>query len=730
MLKVNENNLITGCFTPNPKLQEKSKETKQAENPTEEKEKPKKISAAIIATALSASVLGGAIMHGRAKQAITSAQNMASDFRLRNQALQDIYDNAQQEILRLRNELTNLREQPATVVETFPKKYADKLDKALNDDVAQAEIKQDILDNLTSKIEECKLDYDVTNPPKNPIKADNFEKKAPLPENVSTNNRANMVKLDIPEIAPDGKFEFTLPNSPEMKITKVETMELNSIPLQKTTISENYADSVQWNNDKIARDILQNFYDGHGQTLDGVKIKFTPTQNGKYTVRIEGKSTYDAENAIYIGESTKRDNKNAAGNYGEGLKMATLKLLKDIGSDSVRIGSDKWKVTYTLEKDNISTKNRRVLAFSLDTTEKIDGNYLEFETSDEKLLESIRNSINRFYHSSNPDFKCPDFENNIIGVKILDEKEKGGFYIAGQRFEVNNDYNGLEGVSIFLKEKPPTKILDPSRDRTSLNKDQIGEIATWLGKSSASMSNVDAVKLLKSLERYWDWTIKKDHPVVEFVKKFTYNRGLWQNLHIEYPEKYIAYSYCSPEVLSDFISRGYKVCHNEFAQTKMKTIHDVYNEARNHDLLNPTDIEKKKILILKEAINAVSPNLLAKKHFDADELDTKIYLFDKSSQKDRRLHDNCNAEAIIESEKSKGFWIDRAYLDEIDFGQAFETALHEMCHKAGGDESMSFSYKLTDVNAEVYNCITTNPLAKFKLQALSDMWENLSKGNV
>lgn len=60
---------------------------------------------------------------------------------------------------------------------------------------------------------------------------------------------------------------------------------------------------------------------------------------------------------------------------------------------------------------------------------------------------------------------------------------------------------------------------------------------------------------------------------------------------------------------------------------------------------------------------------------------------------------DCLAEAITEKDKSKGFWIDKTYLNETEFSDALETALHELSHKAGGDETRKFSYKLTDVNA-------------------------------
>ena len=577
------------------------------------------------------------------------------------------------------------------------------------------------------KIEKGDYGYDIAQPPvtgKGGAKI--YDDAIPLPSAVGTSNRAGIRELQIPEISPDGRFTYELPMSDEVKITHMKSVDFKPVKSQPTNISESYADAVKWDNDKIARDILQNFYDGHGQTLDGVRLHFEPAGTGKYKVRIEGKSTYTPDKAVYIGESTKRNDAKAAGNYGEGLKMATLKLLKDGGAQDVKIASDNWKVTYSLDKGNLSDK--RVLSYSLDKTDKYNGNYIEFETSDKELLTSLRSSLNRFYSSGNTHFKCPDFENEIIGIKNLPKGEKGGIYIAGQRFEFDGKYDGLDDIVIFIKEKPPVDVLDPSRDRTSLNTSNLEKIAQWLARDER-MSNDYKVKLLKSLENYWD---KKDYfselPMDNFIERFLGYTN-WSSdksqLHIKFPEKYVAYSNASQDVVTDLKMNGYKVCKSDFENLGMPTIRDILGDARAHDVVIPNDIQKKKILILKEALNILSPSL-KDKHFTADELDTKIYLFDRTSAKDSKMYSDCNAEAITDKGVSKGFWIDKSYLDRSSFSEVLETALHELSHKAGGDESAEFSYKLTNVNKDAIGQLINDIYARHEMQALNNLWDKFS----
>ena len=127
-------------------------------------------------------------------------------------------------------------------------------------------------------------------------------------------------------------------------------------------------------------------------------------------------------------------------------------------------------------------------------------------------------------------------------------------------------------------------------------------------------------------------------------------------------------------------------------------------------------------MILKEAIEKLKPSL-EKEGFSAEEIDTHIYMFDRTTPKEKELYADCNAEAITDNGVSKGFWIDKGYLNKTTFFEALETTLHELCHKAGGDESATFSYKLTDVNSRVLDQLGTDMLTNVELKALKELWD-------
>lgn len=732
------NNYITPPhFTGNP-VPENSDINAIQEN-LEEKNKGysgKQLSGAVVAAALSAAVLGGAVMHGKGKSAI---RKLTSE----NSKLQNTIEQGVQEIKKLTegNEKlktansslsndNNMLKEANKALQEEVQKAKDKLQDLFEGDIAPKNVRDAIYNKYKTQINNGKLNYDIEKPPISGRTTPKiYDDAIELPEHAGTVNRAGMRELNIPQITADGRFEYKLPTSAEMQITHMQSKDFKPVKNQLTNITESYADSVQWNNDKIARDVMQNFYDGHGQTLDGIQMTFEPVANGKYKVRIKGDSTYTVDKAVYIGESTKRDNAKAAGNYGEGLKMSVLKLLKDCGADEVKIGSDNWKLTYNLQKGDLSDK--RVLAYSLDKVDKFNGNYIEFETSDKNLLETFRKTINRFYHSNNTHFRCPDFENDLIGIKLLKPGEKGGLYIAGQRFEFNNDFDGLNDIVVFIKEKPPVDILDPSRDRTSLNSNQLEKIAEWLARESR-MPQEDKAKLLKALEPYWDKkSFSDDSPVDAFLTRFLLYAGgdFKGDLHIKFPSNYVAYSQSSNDVVRELRKNGYRVCKDYFSKLGMQTIHDLMGDARTHEIVIPDANQTKKILILKEALNNLS-NSLKGKHFDPEELDAKIYLFSNKGNKDKKLYSDTMAEAIIDRGTSKGFWIDRDFLDSNNLSEVLETALHELSHKAGGDETAEFSYKLTDVNSDAIGQILTDIQTRNKLQALNRLWDEISTNTV
>ena len=545
-------------------------------------------------------------------------------------------------------------------------------------------------------------------------------------ENIKTgtNNRANMQELNIPEFK-RGYFDFKLPQG-EMKVKKVKLKVFDEPFEIQSNISDKYNDSLVWNTDKIVRDLLQNFYDGHGQTLDGVRFIFTPSGKGKYKVRIEGKSTYNYKEAVLLGESSSHDDNKAAGNYGEGLKMVTLKLLMQNKTSNVKIGSGNWEVLCGLKKDK--RLDSEVMNYQINPVENYDGNFIEFETSDKKFLGAIKTSINRFYHSSNQHFKTPDFENDLFGIKLLPKGEKGGLYITGQRFEYDEKFDGIYGGVIFIKEKIPTAFYDTSRDRVSVSPSKFRDIVNWLAKRTKTFQ--EHKQIIKILEPFAN---DNESPFKYLLDEYVDSLGhsiRWGNTGaIKFPDKYVAAGcWDTPaSILSDIESKGYKIFPKSYVDLGMTDISDMVALAKAHQPLQPTKAEVTKIMILKRALNLLSN--LAHVHFTPEELDTKVYVFDGKSKRENSIntYKHVIAEAIIQYKESKGFWIDREYLSKLIFPDFLESALHELSHKVGGDGDKDFGYKLTHVNGDAIAQIVKNPKIAEELRILNDIWDELPK---
>lgn len=636
-------------------------------------------------------------------------------------------------IRRLEEQLTDVitKNQKA---EVSLKKYQKGVEELIDGASSPAEVTERILNRFRQKIREP-LSYNPMEPPvlNRTVRTCPTDAISLPSIHTPTRNRINMSEIDIPEFVPGQKFSIEIPMSNEVRISKEANKAFTPKTLTETTITEAYADSVVWDNDKVARDLMQNFYDGHGQTLNGVRMSFDPVANDRYKVRLEGKSTYTADKAILLGETSKQNDAKAAGNFGEGLKMTVLKILKDSGAENFTVGSDEWKVTWKFINGNLN--NKRVLGYTLDKVSKFDGNYVEFETTNKTLLRSLRKTVNRFYHSGNKDFKCPDIENNLLGIKILPENEKGGFYIAGQRFQVSNSYEGLKGITIFIKEKPPAKIgerviFDPSRDRISLNSEHLKSIGRYIAEDTR-IPKQELVKIIHSIENFWDASSQINPNERGFLEGLL-NGAAERGLFIKFPEKYVARTwYDSPEMLQSLEESGYVICNKEFYNIGMQRVDELLNVIRKHNPLEPADVEKQKIILLKEGIKTFTPYLEGK-YFSPEELDTKIFIFNKDLSGESRYYEDTMAEAITHivengDKKSQGFWIDKEYLDKESFPNILGTALHELCHKFGGDESSTFSYRLTDIMQEMLSSSMNDSKGRAELKQLQKLWDELPR---
>jgi hypothetical protein len=268
------------------------------------------------------------------------------------------------------------------------------------------------------------------------------------------------------------------------------------------SILEDYG--IEWSRFKVARDALQNFYDGQGQTLDGVSIDVKESGSGKHKVKIKASATYDVDKLLALGGTGKKGESAAAGGFGEGAKMMALIMLRDYQVNQVTFRSREWQADFKLEypgKQHVPNGRTRGLMVKLTPLNPpIEGNELEFETGDESLAETLKDGNQLFYNPKNPIFSNPTYENSTGGFKLLNEPEAPGYiYEAGQlrAFQWEGNYNALPGLIVWSNKK----LLDlKDRDRVAIQDD---DVKTILEKIVDGMSMEETAQGIRTLRKHW-----------------------------------------------------------------------------------------------------------------------------------------------------------------------------------------------------------------------------------
>ena len=110
----------------------------------------------------------------------------------------------------------------------------------------------------------------------------------------------------------------------EVLKSKRALMDLSSVKSVKLisshTSSVTTAWGVNWSEDYIARDILQNFHDANKENINSIEVTVK-----KDLVCVKGKSLFNLQRLFYVGSEKGEDD---IGQYGEGFKAAIVSLIK------------------------------------------------------------------------------------------------------------------------------------------------------------------------------------------------------------------------------------------------------------------------------------------------------------------------------------------------------------------------------------------------------------------
>lgn len=570
--------------------------------------------------------------------------------------------------------------------------------------------------------------YEFVSTDKKFMEFEPFEKKS-----TALNTTIPTVSEAFRELQTKGAVNIEIPNHGGMKPVNTEKpviLEEDEGKLgvtKKSKIKIRYGAKTNWSDFKIARDIMQNFYDGHGNTLEGVGVNITKNADGSYTVKISGDGNYSYNHLEALGASGKDADGDNAGFFGEGTRIVAVNLLSKLDTSYVKYACGDWEMTFGRNSDNIEVADMTQILTKAETPLK--GNIIEFKTTNENLITEILQSKDYFYHPENPDFHDFTFENDEIGIKFLDNpNEKGHLYMV-QRYESETPHQDLKGVTIVLKKRPQLADdigLNTDRDRLRLKHEFIKNVASKL--ASSKMSNEDYIKLLATFKDYyavdkdniekvmWNYPENKK-PLEEHFAAGLIKAAANKGIKIDYKKEKLAYVEGNDDFAIKYLAeQGYRFVPLEMSDLGIPSAKQIYENEHPLHSIEPTKAENKKLDILCEAIA-----LLGTKNASTDINRPDFYMFNGK---------DCNAGEVEASKKSGSpkVFLDRDFLRNADFYNCISKIIGENLElKHNSKEPSSYSYDLTDLMAEEINMFLQDYTLAPKLKALKEIFDSIQE---
>ncbi|NBO36661.1 hypothetical protein EBU91_03900, partial [bacterium] len=460
---------------------------------------------------------------------------------------------------------------------------------------------------------------------------------------------------------------------------------------------------VDWNPEKISRDLWQNFYDSNIDlesgigSLDRVTLSVSSHQEtGKNQITLIGDKSFDWRSIIHFGETSKDNSDYYAGGRGEGLKIIALLLLRSNGS--IKIASNDWEFEFYLDRtpEGLKTNNSsKGLFYKVKRVpQPINGCRYDITTNEKSLVNAISISRDLFNHKNNPDFINQTVSVPGVGfIKVLRKGSSGNFYLNGMRIHAKSyEWNTISGFTICFW-KNENRMFNIGRDRGLIYRN---DISNALKNLIDLLSPEDLEVLLMSLEEYYEESSNISE--MAELKRLTISRLSSLGIKIDwFDNKYIALNSTvriNKEFLEDL---GFIVCDEGFSRIGMKSVLEYLSEIEE---LNSTEINIGVKELLDYRLDFLSNQLLngieyEGLFFDARVKPIKLY-------KEKRPFGNLKYETDC-------VWMSLEDATTSDINQFINSYLSELCYSEGSLKSSEYSYCFTNLMRFIYSKLFLRP---------------------
>ena len=541
----------------------------------------------------------------------------------------------------------------------------------------------------------------------------------------------------------NGVISTYIPSTENTKITIMKQLLIdlpdvtNADFVKSITSSVTTKWGVEWNEELIARDIIQNFRDANLDNINDVEIKIN-----KDLVCVKATNEFDLRELFFVG-SNKKDDPNTIGQYGEGFKAAIVSMIK-MGIDCPISISGDMACIISVGDQVDSDLDLRPLVYNFFKINKLKGSYFYISTYNDKLKSAFKFGLKNFWYAENPLVGDELHNYNDFSFYKSNTKEGYIFYSGIKRAEI-------KGIPLIININKKYAIIEKKissdRDRNSFDDRLTQNLYKIIFRSgfhyATGFTNPALDYIFNATEKLW--SKGSGHPLLKAIAENMYNLNRddddQNNIQTIFGDDYFSessYMYAchtarwwesQPEIA--LMDRGLKAKNkiqlpSYFARFGVKSSIQIIverreaieEEAKNKATKKLTKKESKALSFCLACVKEMAPDfrLLFSDISDGsfETSDGRMYNVTYNTVTSQTL--------LGELRDSNSTYGDKIiYLNKnlfsSSFGIIFSTLLHEMCHVFGRDGDRQFTDALTRVMEKIIN--NSNIIVKF-----SQEWES------
>lgn len=455
------------------------------------------------------------------------------------------------------------------------------------------------------------------------------------------------------------------------------------------TSSVTTAWGVDWDEEFVARDLMQNFFDANRERIQEITIE---TSGGNVTV--SAPTLYNLERLYYLGSEKGDDD---VGQYGEGFKVAATCVLRTRGTILV-VASGDQVLRIRIDNNPVDETNLYPLVYDYFST-KVNqpGNLLMIRGASVKLAKAMEQGLTHFVYSGNPLFGRELIHTTDFVIHQSTTTEGHIFYRKLKRGVIpkiplvlilNKSYAAIE------------KKISSDRDRKAFGEEIRNAFYTLWAKHFFRGNTVRQRVIVDAARSCWE--NGEGHPLLAEVAEQSRGWHMWDAKSITqiFGDRYYARSNSNEPnqqlryqtIENEWQRQGRQMLPAYFAffgvasaEQQIRALEEkAKREAKQQGHRSVTVAESHAIGVLVDVVRALAPEIMS--------------IFDRG----RTSYSVAKTETILgELKKGRSYRSREVFLSEevfeSDFAKAVAIFLHEHAHIFGHDGSRGFTDALTEL---------------------------------